>query len=168
MEKPESLRRVLLAHVEPIRKDPANLSLFVDKGRIAARASAKGGIAFEYRYTLNVVIQDYAGAVDQLMVPVLAWIAEAQPDLLLLPNSEPFVFESEILDGDAADVSIYIELTEAVLVAKKQGGGFTTSRVPEPGDMDAFPDTCCPLLRQLFANDDLAAESTDPDYLATL
>jgi len=47
MEKPDTLRRVLLAHVPQLGADPSKLSLFVDKGRVAApffRATATRGL----------------------------------------------------------------------------------------------------------------------------
>jgi hypothetical protein len=129
MEKPDTLRRVLLAHVPQLGADPSKLSLFVDKGRVAARP---GGLSFEYRYTLNIVVQDYAGSIDGLMVPILAWIAEAQPELLEAGQQEPFRFESELLDADSADVSLWIELTEAVSVQALAEGGFNAVHLPEP------------------------------------
>jgi hypothetical protein len=164
VKKPDELRRVLLAHVPELGRDADKLSIFIDRGGIAARA---GSLGFEYRYTLNVVVQDYAGEVDALMVPVLAWIAEAQPDLLeraVAGGTEPFRFESEILDGDAADVSIYIELTEGVIVKPKEGGGFTAERVDDRPPADEFPDVCCVPLWQLFLRDQLVAQSSDPDF----
>lgn len=154
MNKPDGLKRLLLAAVPGLADDPARLALFVDKGRIGARL---GNLSFEYRYVLNVVVQDYQGADDALFVPILAWIAEQQPDLLQRADSEPFTFESEILDGDARDVSIYIPLTESVRVIPKEGGGFTSEPIPELRDADGFPGVCCVPLRQIYLADDLAA-----------
>ncbi|WP_313539764.1 phage tail protein [Sphingomonas sp.] len=156
MEKPDSLRRVLLAHVPLLRDDPAKLSLFVDKGRIAARP---GSLAFEYRYTLNIVVQDYAGSIDGLMVPILAWISEAQPDLLQAGPQEPFRFESELLDADSADVSIWIELSEIVTVRPEAAGGFTTEHPSEPRIADAFEGLGCVSLWHLFLRDAPADET---------
>ncbi len=160
MKKPDSLRQLLLAFVPALAADPAKLSIFIDKGTIAARA---GGLSFEYRYTLNVVVQDYAGSPDDLIVPVLAWIGQHQPDLLQRSEGQPFRFESELLDADTADVSIYIDLDEAVLVTPKEGGGFTADRVDQPGDPDDFGIGCVPLW-QLFLNDQLAAQTSDPRF----
>lgn len=154
MNKPEGLKRLLLAAVPGLREDPSRLAMFVDKGRIGARL---GNLSFEYRYQVNVVVQDYQGADDALFVPILAWIAEQQPDLLQRSDGEPFTFESEILDGDARDVSIYIALAESVRVSPKEGGGFTSEPIPEYRDADGFPGVCCVPLRQIFLEDDLAA-----------
>lgn len=156
MIKPEGLRRVLLAHVPQLRDDPAKLSLFVDKGRIAARP---GSLAFEYRYTLNIVAQDYAGTIDGLMVPILAWIADAQPELLQAGQQEPFRFESELLAQDAADVSIWIDLTEAVTVQPLEAGGFTATHLDEPRLADCFEGVGCVPLWHLFLRDAPADET---------
>jgi P2 phage tail completion protein R (GpR) len=156
VQKPDGLRRVLLAHVPQLRDDASKLSLFVDKGRVAARP---GSLAFEYRYTLNIVVQDYAGSIDGVMVPVLAWIAEAQPDLLEAGQQEPFRFESELLASDAADVSIWIDLTEIVTVQPQAAGGFTTDHPAEPRLSDAFDGVECVPLWHLFLRDAPADET---------
>ena len=117
MKKPQALRQHLLASVPALAADPTKLDLFIDKGRLFCRST--GSLAFQYRYSLNVVVQDYAGDVNGLMIPVLAWIATNEPDLLAKDPNEPFSFESEILDGNRAEVSIDLELTERVLI---QGG----------------------------------------------
>ena len=163
MKKPDSLKKMLQRFVPALAADPAKLSLFVDKGRIAARAG--GTLSLEYRYTLNIVVEDYAGAVDDLMVPLLAWLAEHQPDRLEGTDPEPFTFESELLDADSADVSISIELTEAVRVTPKEGGGFDADHLEEPRDLDEFPGVCCVNLWQLFMRDQLVAQTSDPAFV---
>jgi hypothetical protein len=80
MKKPESLKALLLASVPGLADKPENLSMFIDKGRIAARLT--GSLSFEYRYTVNVVVQDFAGDVDALFVPLLFLMRRA-PDLVL-------------------------------------------------------------------------------------
>lgn len=159
MNKPEALRRVLLAHVPQLADDPAKLSMFVDKGRVVARGSEGGVVSFETAYALNVVVQDYVGPLDRLFVPVLAWIAEAQPNLLETPGTDPFTFESETLDDDASDISITIELSERTGVTVHDTGGFDCTTMPEPRSLDEFEGVCCRLLRQIVANEDVVAES---------
>jgi len=164
MNKPDGLRRLLLAAVPGLADNPDRLSIFIDKGRVGASA---GSLSFEYRYQLNLVVQDYAGADDALFVPVIAWIAEQQPELLQRTDQEPFTYECELLDSQARDVSIYIQLTEAVRVQPKPGGGFTSEHLAEPRreDMDSFPGVCCQPLWQLFLGDELVAQTSDPDFV---
>jgi len=135
MKKPSILRSMLLAAVPSIGAAPETLSMFIDKGRVAARLTKS--LSFEYRYTLNIVVQEYAGDMDTLFVPLLAWIAEYQPDLLERGEQEPFSFESEILDGDCADVSIDLELTERVRV-DRDGRKLLPKHLDEPSRADAF------------------------------
>lgn len=153
VKKPEGLKRLLLAAVPGLAADPTRLAMFIDKGKLATRAN--GSLSFEYSYTLNIVVQDYSGEIDDLMVPLLAWISEQQPDLLERDPREPFTFESEILDSDAADVSIDLELTEAVRVVRKPEGGFTATHLDEPGRDDAFDGVCGVNLWRLLLLEDM-------------
>ncbi|SDA21556.1 phage tail protein [Sphingomonas sp. NFR15] len=153
MKKPEGLKRLLLAAVPGLAADPTRLAMFIDKGKLTARGT--GTLSFEYSYTLNIVVQDYSGEIDDLMVPIVAWVAEMQPDLLDRAPNEPFTFESEILDGDAADVSIDLELTEAVRVVRKPEGGFTATHLDEPSREDAFAGVCGVNLWQLLLREDM-------------
>lgn len=159
MKKPDGLKRVLLAAVPGLAADPTRLSIFVDKGKIGARGT--GSLSFEYSYTLNVVLQDYAGDVDALMVPVLAWIAEVQPELFDKDPREPFSFEVELLDGAAVDVSIDLDLTELVRVVPKPGGGYFVTHLDEPRAIDAFDDVAGINLRHLLLSDDVASTAID-------
>ncbi|MEG3182130.1 phage tail protein [Sphingomonas sp. LT1P40] len=157
MKKPESLKRVLLAHVAALKEDPARLSIFTDAGKVVARAT--GTLSFAYHYTLNLVVQDYSGPVHDLTLPLLAWIAEKQPDLLERAPNEPFRFESEILYDDARDVSITLDLIERVLVERKAGGGFNVTYLDDRPASDTFDGVCgVPFLRG-YLGDDLLVES---------
>ncbi len=123
MKKADSLKALLLKAVRPLAENPENLTLFVDRGSIGCRA---GSLSFVYGYTLNVVVQDFAGSIDTLVVPILGWIAENQPELLQKGDSQPFTFEAEILDGDVSDISIDIALTERVRITPGVGGVHVT------------------------------------------
>lgn len=138
MKKPDELKATLIGAVKSIRDNPERLTLFVDKGRVGVRL---GSLNFEYRYSLNIVVEDFAGSVDQLTVPILGWIAKRQPELLQKQDSEPFTFETEILAGDLADVSIYIDLSERVRITPGQGG-VHVEHLPDALDLDAFEGVC--------------------------
>lgn len=161
MQKPDQLRRLLLQAVPGLAANPERLALYVDAGTVAASA---GNLSFEYRYTLNLVVQDFVGDRNLVIVPVLAWIAEAQPDLLAAPGSLPFKFEAEILDGEAADLSITIALTEGVRVQSVEGGGYAVRHLDEPAGLDQFPGVCGATLWQLFLRNELIAQTSDPAF----
>lgn len=165
MDKPAALKQTLLAQVAHLREHPETLSTYIDGGRLVARP---GSLSFEYRYTLNLVVQDFAGDIDLIMVPLLAWVAVNQPDLLDRAPNQPLTFECDVLDADAQDVSIDLELTELVRVAQVDVG-FSVEHLPEPPRPDAFPgmgDTPVSLWRvaaENMANGEtvIAPESSD-------
>lgn len=138
MKKPEGLRRLLLATA--LKDQPEKLQMFVDRGGITCRRGRD--LAFQYGYTLSIFVEGYTGEVNALMVPILAWVAEQQPDLLDKPPYQPFTFESETLDANSADVSIDIDLTERVLVDRTGKSTFVARHLDEPVIADAFPGVC--------------------------
>lgn len=171
MRKPDSLKELLIATVPGLADNRETLALFIDNGSIVGGNGRS--LSFEYRYRLNVVIEAYAGDDDAIMVPVLAWIAQHQPELIGRPNATPLSFEAEILDKDSRDVSITIQLTEPVIVNRRDGGGYEVSHPapPPPASLDQFDSVPWGTkLWQLFLNEQLiatpsSAEPTDPDPL---
>ncbi|MFZ3482229.1 phage tail protein [Sphingomonas sp. 3-13AW] len=153
MKKPEGLRRLLLATA--LKDQAEKLQLYIDRGGVTCRRGRN--LAFAYSYTLSVVVEGYTGDVDALMVPILAWVAEQQPDLLDKPPYEPFEFESELLDATSADVSINIKLTENVLVDRTGQREWSTRHLDEPVIEDAFPGVCGVSLVEA-----LIAEASEP------
>lgn len=164
MKKPEALRAHLLRWLPALAENPERLQLFVDGGRVVARAGAS--LSFEYRYALDVLVTDYAGDRNLLVVPILAWIARYQPDLFRRDGNEPFAFEAEILESEACDISIKLDLTELVRVTPRADGGFDVETLDEPDTGDHFAGVCGVNLWEIFLQGDLAAHSSDPAYLA--
>lgn len=135
MIKPDSLRRHLEACVPSLKADPQNLHLFVEKGNIVSRL---GGMSFEYRYTLNLIVTNFTADANDLIIPLLAWLQVNQPDILQNPDKQETAirFEAEILDSDTVDLSILLELTERVIVTVSPTGSYTATQPDEP----ALPD----------------------------
>ncbi|WP_425249838.1 phage tail protein, partial [Enterobacter hormaechei] len=51
-----------------------------------------------YVYPIQVLAMDFSGQLDDLMLPLLAWIWENQPDLLLNPDSNKKIeFDADIV-----------------------------------------------------------------------
>ncbi|MBB3346057.1 phage tail protein [Sphingomonas sp. BK069] len=163
LAKIASLRALLLRAVPSLAAAPERLAIFVDRGRIAARASATGSLSFEYRFTLHLVVQDYAGDWDALIVPLLGWVARYQLELLEGPNDAPIAFEAELLDADSCDLSLTLELSEAVVVTCDEGGGYAARHLADDRDRDDhFPDTCGARLWSLVLGDELVAAKAAP------
>lgn len=131
MKKPADLRAHLTRWVPDLAANPDKLHLFIEKGRLATKIGT--GLGFEYRYTLQIVITDFAESPDVLSVPMLVWIQTNQPDLLLntMLRDSTFAFEAEIVDHDKIDIALTLELAERVLV-RQVTGGYECEHIGEP------------------------------------
>lgn len=151
MKKAQQLREHLALHVPALKSDPEALHVFIEKGALACRL---GSLSFEYRYDLNLIITDYAEHADTVMVPLLAWIAVNEPNLMQNPGTleEVLRFEAEIIDHDKADLSITLPIRERVVVSKTLSG-YNAQHFPEP----PLPDLGGTPGWELFLNGDPVA-----------
>jgi len=148
VKKAEDLRRHIEASVPHLKKEPHNLHVFIEKGNIVSRIG--GGLSFEYRYTIELLVTDFAAHADTLAIPLLAWVAVNQPDLLQNPDKQENAIrmEAEIIDHEKADISIQIDLVERVIVAANPNGSYTATHPDEPH----LPDLGGPTGWELFVN----------------
>ncbi len=121
MLKPDSLRRALTDAVTVLKTSPEMLRIFVDNGSIASTLATS--LSFEKRYTLNVIVTDFTGDFDLLIVPVLAWLRENQPDIMTTDEGQKkgFTFYADINNDSSFDISISLMLTERTLVSEVDG-----------------------------------------------
>jgi len=140
MNKPESLRAHLLATVSELRHNPDRLLIFIDNGKI--RCTAAASLSFEYSFDLQVILTDFAGHPDSVMLPVLGWLKVNQADLLenLNKSVKGIQFEADILDNSKVDLSLTLSLTERVIVGKDADGKTTIRHPGEPQRTAAFLD----------------------------
>lgn len=132
MIKPASLRAALEAALPDLKRNPDRLMVFIDEGSV--RCTAAPSLSFEYAYTLQLVVTDYTEHTDTIMVPVLAWIARHQPELMLNPDlgRDGIRFEADLLNHRSMDLAISLSLTERVIVADNADGTRTATHVGEP------------------------------------
>jgi hypothetical protein len=140
MNKPESLRTHLLATIVELKHNPDRLLIFIDNGKI--RCTAAASLSFEYSFDLQVILTDFAGHPDSVMLPVLGWLKVNQADLLenLNKSTEGIQFEADILDNSKVDLSLTLPLTERVIVGKDADGKTTIRHPGEPQRTAAFLD----------------------------
>jgi tail completion protein R (GpR) len=114
MNKPERFRTALHAALPELVSDPQRLSIFVEKGKLVANGTE--GAGWQYSYQLTAILQDFAGDMDTVATAVIAWVVTEQPDMLKNPAQADrgIRFECELMTAELADVSIEIDLTEAV------------------------------------------------------
>ena len=138
MQKPASLRAVLTAALPEYQRDPKNLVVFVDKGRLVSRGTA--ALGYEWRYTIRLEFHDCTSGPDQIAIPLLLWLREHQPERLLEFEREDNAlgFAADILDDKSWDVAFAFELSEAVSVTPA-AGGWQIVHHPEPVLEDSRP-----------------------------
>lgn len=139
MNKPGSLRRHLLAHIGELRNDPDRMLTFIDDGKI--RCTAATGLSFEYNYNLQLIITDFAGHPDSVMIPLLDWLRTNQHEILANhdSNKEAIQFDAEIIANDLVDLSITLPLTERVIVKQKNNGTLDVTHPDEPQLTEHLP-----------------------------
>lgn len=145
MRKATELRAYITEANPYLRRDPEKLHVFIDAGAVAAVATAS--LSHEYAYTLNLVIEDFAGDPASIMVPILAWLRVHQPDVLENPEKrkQAIAFEVEIITNDTFDLSIKLQLTERIIARLDPAGErVDITHAQEPSHPDIFPDPSAP------------------------
>jgi len=152
MEKPTQLRRALTDSVPLLQRNPDGLNMFIDSGRIASTLASS--LSFEYQYQLNLVITDYGDDIDLIMVPLLAWLRENQPDIMATEEKRRtgFTFRVDGLRDTLCDISIDLQLTERVIVKQEDGALHVTHAGENP-----LPDNVARPV-QLYAGGKLVSE----------
>lgn len=139
MNKPDSLRQALSQGIEYLSHNPDALQLYVDKGSVVSSGFPANG--WEYRYTLNAVITDFADDQNLVTAVVCNWLSTHQPDALNNPElrEKIFRFEVDIIRNDLVDIAIYLMLTERVIVTES-GGIATVAAATEPDEPEIWLD----------------------------
>lgn len=89
--------------------------------------------SFVYRYQMVMFVMDYAGELDDLTLPLLAWLSENQPQLLLNPErNQDIKFSAVINDDDSADLLFTLPLRERVRITRSSQGAPQAEHLQEP------------------------------------
>ncbi len=116
MNKPDSLRawlkRALVSKGHDVDDNPDRLTVLIQEGTVHSTLTA--GLAFEYRYTVELILLDFHGHPDDVLAPVLLWIRTWQPELAA--NREKLArglrFNAEHLGDGKVDMMVQVDLTE--------------------------------------------------------
>lgn len=131
MNKPDSLRKAIESAIPALKRDAERFLIFIDRGNIRSQMTADH--SFEIRYTLNVIITDFATDSRILFIAILNWLRINQPDALI-GNRQAMQFDADILDNKSADFAIELQLTENVNVVQNDDGGFDMQYAGEFAD----------------------------------
>ncbi|MNL04537.1 P2 phage tail completion protein R (GpR) [compost metagenome] len=142
MRKPSELRDYLTRANAFLANDPDKLHIFVDQGSVIA--TGRPTYSHEYRYVLNLVIEDFNGHADAIMLPLLAWLRGNQPELFENPEKRDsaIVFDVEFLSNVTIDLSIKLPLTERVIATiSPDSGDVHVKHAAEPAHPDLPTDS---------------------------
>jgi len=115
VKKAELMRDALTRNNTWCKANPELFIVWVEKGHIQIEAT--GEASFMYHYTIQVLAVDFPGQIDDLMLPLLAWAWQQQPDLLLNPdNNRKVEFDADIVNDDVADILFKVPAWERVIV----------------------------------------------------
>lgn len=139
MLKPAAIRELFTGHIEELARDPERLRMWIDKGSI--RTSQTSSFAFEVAYRLNIVVIDWSEPPIILFVLLNNWLRRYQPSLVANQAADGYSFEADIMTNSMIDLSIELDLTEAVIAQPREDGGWDMQIVEEP---ECFPDDFAP------------------------
>lgn len=116
------LRDHLTAALPVLARDPEKFIVIATGGRIVNTGTRS--LSFQYAYTAQLFVLDYAGHADAVIVPLLAWAKRHQSELFANPDLQKngIRFRAEYLTTKTIDLSIEIDLTESVAVRPRPGG----------------------------------------------
>ena len=162
MYKPNSLRQHLAAAIPDLQRDPDRLLVFADEGNVVASATAS--LSFEYRFKLNLIVTDYAGDADAIMVALIAWLKVHQLDLMANEETRKhgIAFEVDFNNHETVDISIKLGLTERVAVKTGEAGRLDIKHLAEIQHMPAYADE----FWKLYDGETLLAEWRTPEATA--
>ena len=130
MLKIDSLREALTTANTWCRANPEGFTVFVEEGGIETTGETP---SFVYRYSLVLFVMNFTGDIDDFVLPLMAWLWQNQPDLLLNPEKNHDVkFTTLINNDDSADVLFEIPVRERVKVVRADDGSVKAEHLPEP------------------------------------
>lgn len=133
MKKPNQLRQVLQQSHDFFVKNPDNLQIFVEDGKIINTGTEN--LSFEYKYKLNLIVTDYPDDITKIVLPVMAYLKINQPELFANPTlrDNAILFTPDFNNNNTADLHFEIgPMTEMVVVTHKEANEVTLDYAPEP------------------------------------
>jgi hypothetical protein len=141
VKKLDSLRAWLEACCPSLKRDPELLLAYIEGGGVTASGIETPGetagvavLSHRYAYKATLLIDEFPGQLDELMIPILAWVARHQPELLgsAAGQKPAIVFDADRLRNDSFKIAIELALTEFVRVVRRPDGGFDLQHLDEP------------------------------------
>ncbi|WP_033792265.1 phage tail protein [Pantoea septica] len=148
MQKPQQLRAALSRSVPLLQQNPERLTMTIAAGTVVATSAPS--LSFEYRYRLELTLAEVEQDIEAVIVPLLAWLRDNQPEML--GNAEKRRSDFTFAVDAAGALSIGLQLTERVLVTQQE----SAAQVTFPGEPTPPANDNAPL--QLWVQGALVSE----------
>jgi hypothetical protein len=127
MKKIADLREYLEKRILELRRNPDQLLVFIEDGRIIFHNG--GNYSHNYKAAVRVIVTDWKGGADALVIAVLEWMGVREPGF----NPDTAIkFDLEILDKETVDIAFTLEITERVIVKLEGTERTIVHDLPEP------------------------------------
>lgn len=127
MKKLADLREYLEKRIPALKRNPDQLLVFIEDGRIVFYPG--GNYSHNYKAAARVIITDWKGTTDDLIIAILEWMSVREPGF----NPETAIkFDLEILDKETTDIAFTLEITERVIVTLENKQRIVRQDLPEP------------------------------------
>lgn len=127
MRKLADLRAHVLANVQELKRNPDKLLTFIEDGNIEYWRGTN--LTHSYTLPVRLIVTDYAGEVDNIIIPILSWLQVREPGM---DPRNTISFEAELLNNNSYDISVTVNITERVIVKATAAGLDVEHVLPEP------------------------------------
>lgn len=128
MIKLTDLRAHILTNVPELQRNPEKMLTFIEDGNIEFWDGPN--LSHMYRLPIRLIVTDYAGPVDDIILPILSWVKVREPGF---DPANTISFEAELLNNSSYDISITVNITERVIVKTLESGFDVKHVLPELG-----------------------------------
>ena len=131
MLKPDSLRDALLKTLPSLAASPQSLEVTVGGGIVVTTMATS--LSYEKVYPLTVHIKAFKEDINALLVPIVAWLRDNQPDIMSRGEAQKsgFSWLSEAGQDGGQNITVTLQLTERTLVTESDEALHATD-LPEP------------------------------------
>jgi len=148
MQNPPPLPAALKRCVLLFQQNPERLIMTIAAGTVVATSAPS--LSFEYRYRLELTLADVEQDIEAVIVPLLAWLRDNQPEMM--GNAEKRRSDFTFASDAAGTLSIGLQLSERVLVTQAD----SALQVTFPGEPTPPANDEAPL--QLWVHGALVSE----------
>lgn len=135
-----------------LKRNPSKLIMTTSAGKLKSWWRPDS-LSYQVNYTLEITVLEYNGPPDTIFLPIIDWLKTNQVSALQNQDKDALSFEADILDANTFDISISIDLTEAVDVESREDGSFVlTHRKESPiAGMEQFAGvSSCVTLKEVY------------------